>query len=464
MANVRVISTSKVRAADDRKEKPNLRIELTPWDLQLLWVDSIQKGLLFHKPKLHPHHDHDHHKESQNTCLMIHHLKTSLSRTLDFFAPLAGRLATTEHDNNTISFFIDCNNAGAEFVHAIADGVSIADIVETTYVPEIVYSFFPFNGVKNYEGTSKPLLAVQATELVDGIFIACTINHTIVDGSSFWHFFNSWSEISRGNNSDCLSKPPILQRWFPTDMDFPIRLPLLISEQLYGNRFVPPPLQQRVFHFSREKIAKLKSKANAEIGTINKISSLQALLSHLWRSAIRNKSLDDPDQEVQYYRLLVGARPRLINPPMPAEYFGNAVQTGSITMKAREVLDKGLGGVAWEMNKLVAMHTEKMLLDFLESWTENPRLLTMDSMVGNALVTSSSPWFNVYGNDFGWGRPIAVRSGPGNKSDGKITLFQGSEEGSVDIEACLSPETLQGMEMDAEFMDAVTATCHLTAK
>ncbi|KAI9165537.1 hypothetical protein LWI28_015871 [Acer negundo] len=445
MVNIRLISASTVHAAadDQKKEQPNLRIELTPWDLQLLLVDSIQKGLLFRKPK-----------ESQINCL-IHHLKTSLSRTLDFFAPLAGRLATIKHDDNTISFFIDCNNAGAEFVHAIADGVSIADIIESTYVPEIVYSFFPLNGIKNYEGTSNPLLAVQATELVDGIFIACTINHTTGDGSSFWHFFNSWSEISRG--FDCLSRPPILQRWFLPDIVFPIRIPNLICKQVLCSKFILPPLKQRVFHFSRENIAKLKAKANVEIGTNNKISSLQALLSHLWRSAIRNNKILDPDQEVNY-RLLIGVRPRLINPPMPQEYFGNAVQAGSITMKAREVLDQGLGYVAWKMNRMVAMHTEeKLLLNFLESWIESPQLLTMDSMVTNALVTSSSPWFNVYGNDFGWGRPIAVRSGPGNKSDGKITLFEGVEEGSVDIEACLSPETLQGMDMDAEFMDAVTS-------
>lgn len=64
-------------------------------------------------------------------------------------------------------------------------------------------------------------------------------------------------------------------------------------------------------------------------------------------------------------------------------------------------------------------------------------------MKNNACFASSSPRFNFYGNDFGWGRPMAVRSGPANKVDGKITLFAGVEEGSVDVEACFLPETLQ---------------------
>ncbi|KAI9071040.1 hypothetical protein K1719_046995 [Acacia pycnantha] len=101
------------------------------------------------------------------------------------------------------------------------------------YVPCIVTSFCPLNGSKNYEGTSKPLLAVQVTDLVDGIFIGCTINHSVVDGSSFWHFFNSWAEISRGT---------------PTLYDI-----------------IPQPPPNRVFHFTRENIVELKAKANAEV-------------------------------------------------------------------------------------------------------------------------------------------------------------------------------------------------------
>nr|POF08690.1 putative acetyltransferase [Quercus suber] len=122
------------------------------------------------------------------------------------------------------------------------------------------------NGLLNYQGISKPLLAVQVTELVDGIFIACTMNHCVVDGTSFWHFFNTWSEISRGNNIDLLPQSaPIFQRYFfDRIIDFPIRIPFHHNE-VPDERFSPPPLKQKVFHFSKEKIAQLKAKANAEM-------------------------------------------------------------------------------------------------------------------------------------------------------------------------------------------------------
>ncbi|CAI0450376.1 unnamed protein product [Linum tenue] len=71
------------------------------------------------------------------------------------------------------------------------------------------------------------------------------------------------------------------------------------------------------------------------------------------------------------------------------------------------------------------------------------------------MALSSSPRFDVYGNDFGWGKPVAVRSGSGNKFDGKLTVYPGVENGSVDVEICLSPETAARLESDTEFMAAL---------
>ncbi|XVE82825.1 hypothetical protein DITRI_Ditri16bG0036600 [Diplodiscus trichospermus] len=435
MADVRFISSSIVQKANHKASGE--RIELNPWDLRLLQIGHIQKGLLFPKPKPDLQEE-----KTENT--LIHHLKTSLSRTLHHFPVLAGRLATTEYEDGSISFFIDCNNSGALFIHAAADGVTISDIVKPVYVPPIVHSFFPLNGLKNYEGVANPLLGIQITDLADGIFIGCTINHAVADGSSFWHFFNSWSEISEGAIQ--LSKPPVFQRWFPDGIDLPIRIPQFLVKQINEN-FMLPPLQERVFHFTKENIAKLKAKANAEIGT-NNISSLQALLSHIWRSVIRNRKID-PNEETNY-RIVVGARQRFQE--LSDKYFGNAIQGEIVLMKAKELLEQGIGNVACQMNRTIAKVTEESLKIFLESWPTSPTFVTMS----NTLVASSSPRFNMYGNDFGWGKPIAVRSGSANKFDGQINLYCGAEEGSIDIEACLLPETLEAMANDQEFMDIVT--------
>ncbi|MBA0560874.1 hypothetical protein Golob_017747, partial [Gossypium lobatum] len=124
--------------------------------------------------------------------------------------------------------------------HAAADGVTISDIIKPVYVPSIVHSFFSLNGLHNYKGITHPLLGIQITDLADGIFIGCSINHVVADGASFWHFLNSWSEISKG--SIYLSKPPVFQRWFPDGMDIPIRIPQsCVNVEQNNEVFILPP-------------------------------------------------------------------------------------------------------------------------------------------------------------------------------------------------------------------------------
>ncbi|OEL25029.1 hypothetical protein BAE44_0013945 [Dichanthelium oligosanthes] len=91
----------------------------------------------------------------------------------------------------------------------------------------------------------------------------------------------------------------------------------------------------------------------------------------------------------------------------------------------------GLGWTAWQLNRAVASFDEATLVrESLERWVREPRLAYNTDLLGAADVgTGSSPRFDVYGNDFGWGKPVAVRYGPGNKLGG----------GTMALEVCLAP-------------------------
>ncbi|MCD7462434.1 hypothetical protein HAX54_048538 [Datura stramonium] len=446
MEEVQVISTSLVRASSNSENGNSniFKIEMTPWDLQFLLVGPIQKGLLFHKPK----------EENNTKSSLIDHLKTSLSHTLHFFPPLAGRFSTTKAANDTVSFFINCNNAGVEFIHATAPEVTVSTILHSTRVPLIVHHLFPLNNIRNFECVTKPLFGVQITELTDGYFIGCTMSHSLADGTCFWHFFNSWSEISRG--CEVISRIPVLERYFPEKMDLPIRLPLKLDDKKLYEKIEVPTLVERIFHLSKESIAKLKGKANSEMG-VNSISSLQAFLAHLWRSVTRCRKLD-ADEEVTI-NVIIGTRSR-VNPPLEEGYFGNAAHFKAVKTTAGELLENGLGWAAMQINKMVTDQSYKEVMKFYKEWAKKPMLITTSSvLVGSKLGISSSPRYNIYGIDFGnLGKPVAVRSGMANKNDGKITLFPGAKEGSVDIEVCILPQTLQALENDQEFMEAITKT------
>ncbi|XP_062010960.1 uncharacterized acetyltransferase At3g50280-like isoform X2 [Rosa rugosa] len=423
MSQIRQISTSIVCPTCENDELTH-RVELSPWDLRLLQLEYIQKGLLF--PKL---------AEKEVDQSLIQHLKVSLSRTLNILYPLAGRLSQIENEDGTTCFFINCNSAGAQFVHAAHDGVRVADILDPIYIP------------------------VQITELADGIFIGCSINHVVADGTSFWHFCNTWSHISRSGSDDTVSQssPPVFGRHFLDGLiDLPVRIPfsqIQIPETLI-QQTPSSTLLQRVFHFPKEKVAQLKAKANAEMGT-NNISSLQALMAHLWRATTRGRRDVKSDEETTY-RIAIGLRQKL-KPPLPNLYMGNALRGVSTNSTASDLLQHGLGWTALKINKAIASMTPEDVTRELEDWVKAPIIrpsLRAQTRV-HSLLTGSSPRFNVYGNDFGWGRPLAVRSGNANKMNGKLTVFPGAEEGSIDFEVCLLPETLHAMADDAEFMEAV---------
>ncbi|RZC81105.1 hypothetical protein C5167_043697 [Papaver somniferum] len=406
-----------------------------------------QSGLLFAKPKA-TSDSRDSNQEDLNK--IISNLESSLSQTLDYFYPLAGRIGMTKHeDDGTISFYINCNSAGVEFIHAVAD-VTVADLLEPTYTPDIIDSFFTFDGIPNYEGVSLPLLSIQVTELIDGIFVAFSFNHIVCDGASFSHFINSLSQISRGS-THISHTPAILEpRWLPRKASFPIHLPFSSIDELLVEKYIPSPkLRKQSFHFTPQNIAKLKGKANSECGTT--FSSLQVVSAHVWVAVTRARHLH-PNENVTY-QFAINNRDRL-DPPLHKGYFGNAVQVGTATVKAGELLEKGISSGASLLKQIVESCTNIEIQPYWESWVENPVMpSSFDITSSTNLVVGGSTKFDLYSYDFGWGAPLACRYGSNYKFDGMIMADPGPVTGVISFGICLPFEILRALENDVEFME-----------
>ncbi|KAF0900801.1 hypothetical protein E2562_035298 [Oryza meyeriana var. granulata] len=426
-------------------------IHLTPWDLRLISIDYIQKGILLPKPPVAGER-------------LADALASSFARALALYYPFAGRLVAVERGDGTVTVTLQCTGEGAEFVHAAAPDVAVSDIVSSLYTPSEVWSFYSFNLVLGADAAteSRPLLSVQVTELADGVFIGMSMNHSVGDGTTFWEFMNAWSEINRrgGVVSDDMreiSTPaPVFRRWFLETSPVPIPMPIGELQHVV-RRFERPDVQECFFTFSAASARKLKTRANDEMaGTATTtISSLQAVLAHLWQAVCRARHL--PPAQVTFYTVMIGCRGRVNG--IPPGYVGNALAFGKAEATAGEIQERGLGWTAWLLNRAVASFDEAAMREWLERWVREPEFTYMSklqSTAGVALITGSSPRFDVFGNDFGWGRPVAVRSGSGNKMDGKATVFEGPERGgSMSLEVCIAPDALQRLVADEEFMDAV---------
>ncbi|KAL6659561.1 hypothetical protein ACP70R_003601 [Stipagrostis hirtigluma subsp. patula] len=82
---------------------------------------------------------------------VVDDLASSFARALGRFYPLAGRLTASEVSDDVsgsrLVISLCCNGEGAEFVHAVAPGVTMSDITTPLYIPPVVWSFFPLNGL-----------------------------------------------------------------------------------------------------------------------------------------------------------------------------------------------------------------------------------------------------------------------------------------------------------------------------
>ncbi|XP_037489872.1 uncharacterized acetyltransferase At3g50280-like [Triticum dicoccoides] len=423
-------------------------IHLTPWDLRRITVGYSQEGVLLPKPP----------------ASAVQHLASSFTRALGRFYPLAGRFAVAPAASagapQGLTISLRCGDEGAEFIHAVAPGVDVSDISgPLRVIPRVVSSFFPLNGMLSTDAAvdpSRPLLAVQVTELADGVFVAMSLSHAAADGTTLWDLFNTWSEMSRSGDDNIFTAAPLppFERWFHDGC--PVAIPLHFAKvQNMARRFECPPVQECSIHFSPESIKKLKAKANAEMaGTATAtISSLQALLAHLWRAVCRARGLA-PDRETRLV-LPVGCRTRLKG--IPRGYVGNAISGAAARQPVGEILGDGrLGWTAWLLNRVVASVDEATVTEELVAWSKNPSLRYAPDLGGDPaiVVVSGSPRFDVYGNDFGWGRPLGVRTGPGNKLDGLITVFEdGGGAGGMELEVCLAPHALASLIADQELMN-----------
>ncbi|KAJ0558524.1 putative shikimate O-hydroxycinnamoyltransferase [Helianthus annuus] len=492
--NPHIVSTITVYPST-KSTIPDLKLSTS--DLPMLSCHYIQKGNLFLQPPT-------------GVPDLLLHLKESLSIVLTHFPPLAGRLVT---DSNGY-VYITSNDAGVHFIHANATQFTVNDVVSPIHVPDFVKTFFAFDGMVSYTGHFNPLLAVQVTELRDGLFIGFSVNHAVVDGTSLWNFINSFAAVCSASMNFNI-KLNITQPCFVRDSV--IISPAVLKIPAGGLKVTFDefaPLTERIFSFTREAVLKLKGITNnrkkvcygngevnavevmgkqthddlklsdetvtALIGnwirnrngngngnavvskTVSKnvqtpeISSFQSLCALLWRAVTRARKF--PSVKTTTFRMAVNCRHRL-EPKLEPRYFGNAIQSIPTYATAGDVLSHDLRWCAEQLNKNVLAHDDTMVRRFVHNWEQDPRCFPLGNFDGAMLTMGSSPRFPMYDNDFGWGKPVAVRSGRANKFDGKISAFPGREGGgSVDLEVVLSPGTMAELEMDEEFMQYVSVS------
>ncbi|KAF8405277.1 hypothetical protein HHK36_010179 [Tetracentron sinense] len=331
----------------------------------------------------------------------VESLKSSLSRVLVDYYPLAGRLRISAENEEKLE--IDCNGEGAVFAEAFMD-FTVDEFLEGSRKPNGSWKKLLYR-VDAHSFLGIPPLIIQVTNLRCGGMILCTaINHCLCDGIGTSQFLQAWAHLASKTNADLPVSPVhsrhVLKPGNPPNVtyshpEFTNTTPqdntcLDLTQFLQSQPLVPTSLT-----FTPSHILHLKKLCVPSL----KCTSFEALASHTWRCWI--KALNPPPSLKIKLLFSVNVRMRL-KPELPLGYYGNGFVLGCAETTANELVSANLhhGMKLVQQAKSSLTHDYiRSMMDFLEEHRVKPDLSA-------SLVISQWSKLGLEDLDFGEGKPL----------------------------------------------------------
>ncbi|PON92357.1 Transferase [Trema orientale] len=410
-------------------------------------------------------------------------LKSSLSRVLVPFYPLAGRLRQIiANDNNkprreSSRLELDCNGDGVEFFEAELsaelaefgdkDNNHTSNKNNYLFTPSPNYRYlFP---VVDYSQPIEqiPVLFIQLTKLkCGGISLSLSFSHVVADGQSMAHFLREWARFARGtplqttpfHDRNALVASGTKVQIFDDHSNQLLHLPSLVEKQ--NKTIKRTVISLRLGKNDVEILKKLANYYNSnssecrittrnDKGIHRRFSRYEAVASHIWKCLSRVRKLRDEQETTNI--LTIDIRHRL-RPAMPVGYFGNAIFDIKTTCLARELSSKPLGFGASRVRAGIEKVTSEYVLSAVDYIKSQRDLFCfrylysffVESFIGNPNVAVVD-WSNLpaYEMDFGWGNEIYF--GPGNlevEGDSVILRDCGGDD-SLLVVLCLNVDHVE---------------------
>ncbi|OAY47913.1 stemmadenine O-acetyltransferase [Manihot esculenta] len=359
----------------------------------------------------------------ESSCKKSHHLKTSLSKTLDHFYPFAGRIKD--------GFSIDCNDEGASFSEANVAG-KMSLIVDEPDIDKLE-KLLPCNPRDvSPERSSQVMLAVQVNHFdCGGMAVGVCIWHIIADISAVASFLTSWAAVARGFGDDIEGVIFDCTSLFPP-LDFQGFSYCESRKEDLSNIIV------KRFVFDSSKLAALRQ----EIGSrrcLDPPTRFEAIAALIWRAVMAEIEEENENEtktnETSIAAVAVGMRKRMI-PQLPKLSIGNMYEVALAYCSKNDEELPHYNVLARKLHESIG----KVNNDNVKKICSDGGYMQLLRKIGEELgekpnfVFSSWCKSQFYEVDFGWGKPTWV--GTALKLY-KIAVFMDTKDGEG-IEAWVS--------------------------
>ncbi|KAL2248319.1 UNVERIFIED_CONTAM: Coumaroyl-CoA:anthocyanidin 3-O-glucoside-6-O-coumaroyltransferase 2 [Sesamum indicum] len=381
---------------------------------------------------------------------ILPNLENALSLTLQHFFPLSGKLVTPPlssmpprleytGDDSIFLTIVEATAADAgDFKNLTGNHPKLARDLKCL-VPVLRST-----GV----GSKQQLLAVQITVFPEaGVCMGFALRHVVADGRTFNNFLKKWGELTKTggvcgadgsvtfHDRAVITDPgglesTLLKEWSKLKNSQKM-------ENINKANGSKHDFSRATFVLRPHEMEKIKIWILTRSGML--FGSSQLLLSpyvltcaFIWACWMKTHQFtceDDCGEIVHYFGFIAGGITRL-HYTVPNTYVGNCVGFGRSSATRKELM--GENGVVYAA-KAIGDTIKKLNGDMLggaKSWISEWKVIRESEL--HVMVTGS-PKLDVYGLDFGWGRPVKIEE-VSIDTTGVISLCEGREVvGAIEI-------------------------------
>ncbi|CAI8600033.1 unnamed protein product [Vicia faba] len=345
----------------------------------------------------------------------LNNLKSSLSRVLVDYYPLAGRLRRCSSNlddddgDDEKKLEVDCNGKGGLFVEAFMD-ITADELVEHSKFPNKSWRKFLYK-VESQSFLDVPPLVVQVTILSCGGMILCTaINHALCDGIGTSQFLHAWAHLTTSPKTNLTISP------FHSRHVLHPRQPATVNLHNHAYTRSQPnpqinlhksiqsqPLIPTSFTFNSTHILSLKKQCTPSL----KCTTFEVIAAHTWRSWIRSLNLMLPLPSTLNVKLLFSVNFRSVM-NLPKGYYGNGFLLACAESKIEDLLDNNnLHYVVKLVQQAKSTVNDE---EYIRSTVDLLEDKTVKTDVSTSLVISQWSKLGLEDVDFGEGK--ALHMGP----------------------------------------------------
>nr|XP_015900357.2 malonyl-CoA:anthocyanidin 5-O-glucoside-6''-O-malonyltransferase-like [Ziziphus jujuba var. spinosa] len=340
-------------------------------------------------------------------------LKHSLSLTLHHFLPLAGNLTWPENSRKPILNYVDGDGVSLTIAESNSDFYYLSDSNNFRKAAD----YHPLLSHLEISKERAAVMALQVTVFPNcGVSIGITSHHAVVDGRTFATFTKFWARTCKME----AESPPLVPELMPFCDRSVIKDPCG-AEEIYLNTWlnqdgpnnrslmvmefqVPPDSVRGTFELTREKIEKLKKSVfvNGEPKHGVHISTFSVTCGYTW--VCLAKALQIREKKMMFV-FSADCRDRL-KPTLPTTYFGNCIEGRSVVVETECLLgEDGVSFAAEAIGEAVKGLEDGVINGGLDTWISMSKGVQSNQ---RTIAVGSSPRFESYDTDFGWGRPRMV--------------------------------------------------------